>query len=62
MTQAVSYSEFLSVFPYEQHSILLSVKNTDKHTLTFKKDKQVPMESRKQALNVMDVKIGFEPS
>lgn len=30
--------------------------------LHLKKDKQVPMESRKQELNVMDVKIGFEPS
>lgn len=37
MMQAVSYSEFLAVFPYEQHSVLFSVKNTDKHTLTFKK-------------------------
>lgn len=57
MMQAVSYSEFLSVFFfYQQHSILFT-ENTDKYTLIFKKDKQVPMKSRKQVLNVKDLKL-----
>lgn len=54
MMQVVFYSEFLSVFPYQQHSILFTVKNTDKYTLIFKKDKQVSMKSRKQVLNVKE--------
>lgn len=54
MMQAVSYSEFLSVFLYQQQSILSTVKNTEKYTLIFKEDKQVPMKSRKQVLNVKE--------